>query len=138
MSEPVSHSRRRALQMLSTIPMLPFASSLAGLPLVADANPANGRFGVAQPITYSFGSMPAPSLADAAQIAATYVASTLTRTTGPHHAETYNLGYETFFLTGDTVPARGGDTIVAGGYFDIYNASHYRQRKAERRTSGAF
>lgn len=116
MSEPVSHSRRRALQLLSGLPMLPLAASLAGLPLVAEARP------MGLPVRYRFGAMPAPSLADPTQMATTYVASTLTRSIGPRHSETYALGYETFFLTGETVPRTGGGTILAGGYYDIRNA----------------
>jgi len=115
MSDTVSLSRRRALQLLSGMPMLPLASSLAGLPLAAEAMPMHG------PVRYQFGAMPAPSLADPAQMAETYVASTLTKTIG-RHAETYALGYETFFLTGDTVPCAEGGTILAGGYYNINNA----------------
>ncbi len=116
MSEPVSHSRRRALQLLSGVPMLPLASSLAGLPLFAEARPMMGAA-----VRYQFGAMPAPSLANPAQMAETYVASTLTKSIG-RHSETYALGYETFFLTGDTVPSAEGGSILAGGYFDINNA----------------
>ena len=115
MTESVSLSRRRALQLLSGMPMLPLASSLASFPLVAEAMPMRG------PVHYQFGAMPAPSLADPAQMAETYVASTLTKTIG-RHAETYALGYETFFLTGDTVPCAEGGTILAGGYYNINNA----------------
>ncbi len=97
MSKPQSESRRRALQLLNGVPMLPLASSLAGLPLVAEA------MAIGQPVRYSFGSMPAPSLANPAQMATTYVASTLTKKIG-HHSEICALGYETFFLTGDMVP----------------------------------
>ncbi|MBN8780840.1 MULTISPECIES: alkaline phosphatase PhoX [unclassified Thiobacillus] len=116
MSEPVSHSRRRALQLLSGVPMLPLASSLAGLPLLAEARPMMGAA-----VRYQFNAMSAPSLANPSQMAETYVASTLTKSIG-RHAETYALGYETFFLTGDTVPSAEGGSILAGGYFDINNA----------------
>jgi len=116
MSEPVSHSRRRALQLLSGVPMLPLASSLAGLPLLAEARPMMGAA-----VRYQFNAMSAPSLANPSQMAETYVASTLTKSIG-RHTETYALGYETFFLTGDTVPSAEGGSILAGGYFDINNA----------------
>ena len=128
MSDSVSQSRRRALKFLAGAPMLPLASSLAGLPLLAEAAPDHGighthipPFRRGMPARYSFGSMAAPTLADPAQMATTYVASTLTKHFGKHHSETYALGYETFFLTGDTVPATGGGTIIAGSYFDINN-----------------
>ena len=115
MSESVSLSRRRALQMLSGMPMLPLASSLAGLPLVAEAMPTGW------PVRYQFGAMPAPSLADPTKMAETYVASTLTKSIG-RHVETYALGYETFFLTGDRVPSAEGGMTLAGGYYNINNA----------------
>ena len=72
-------------------------------------------------VRYQFNAMSAPSLANPSQMAETYVASTLTKSIG-RHAETYALGYETFFLTGDTVPSAEGGSILAGGYFDINNA----------------
>jgi uncharacterized protein len=96
--------------------MLPLASSLAGLPLLAEARPMMGAA-----VRYQFNAMPAPSLANPSQMAETYVASTLTKSIG-RHSETYALGYETFFLTGDTVPSAEGGSILAGGYFDINNA----------------
>ncbi|MBT9568359.1 MAG: DUF839 domain-containing protein [Thiobacillus sp.] len=127
MSEPVSPSRRRALQLLFSLPMLPLASSLAGLPLVADARPMKGVGA-----RYRFGAMPAPSLANPAQMAETYVASTLTKSIG-RHSETYSLGYETFFLTGDIVPSADGGSILAGGYFDINNAPIVDATSPDRR-----
>lgn len=119
MSEPISPSRRKALKILGATSMLPLASSLAGLPLAAAADTAwrSGRKGLA--VSYRFGSMPAPSLDDPAKMATTYVASTLTRRTGRRQSETFALGYETFFLTGDEVPATGGGTIIAGGCYNI-------------------
>jgi len=96
--------------------MLPLASSLAGLPLLAEARPMMGAA-----VRYQFNAMSAPSLANPSQMAEPYVASTLTKSIG-RHAETYALGYETFFLTGDTVPSAEGGSILAGGYFDINNA----------------
>lgn len=115
MSNEVSLSRRRVLQLLAGAPMLPLASSLvASLPFLAEA--AVPKLPALKGVKYSFGSMAAPSLANPAQMATTYVASTMTK-----GSTTYSLGYETFFLTGDVVPATGGGTIVAGGYYDINN-----------------
>jgi uncharacterized protein len=114
MSKTVTVSRRHTLKVLSGLPLLPLASSLASLPIVAEAH-TYGR------ASYTFGGMEAPSLADPALMGTTYVASTLTKASG-RHSETFDLGYETFFLTGDTVPATVGGEIVAGGYYDINNA----------------
>ena len=102
--------------------MLPLASSLAALPLSAEASPdRHGHNAVrnASPFRYEFGGMAAPSLAQPEQMATTYVASTLTRSVGRHQSVTYALGYEPFFLTGQRVPATGGGHITAGSYFDI-------------------
>ena len=117
MSQPASLTRRSVLKALGTTPVLPIAASFADSPFAGNnyAGPGTAnRF-----VTYEFGSMAAPSLADPAQMATTYVASTLTKRYGRNRAETYALGYETFFLTGETVPATGGGSIVAGGYYDI-------------------
>ncbi|WP_324780523.1 PhoX family protein [Thiobacillus sedimenti] len=115
MTESVSLRRRRALQLLSGLPMLPLAASLAGIAPDATARPMTGA------VRYRFGSMAAPSLADPARMAETCVSSTLTKRVGDH-AETYALAYETLFLTGDAVPGVDGRTVIAGGCFDIDNA----------------
>ncbi len=142
MSDSVSFARRRALKLLASAPMLPLASSsLAGIPLLAEpapfGRPEDGLLGRSvrpgMPVSYSFSSMAAPSLADAAQMATTYVASTLTKRVGRHHSETYALGYETFFLTGETVPATGGGTVIAGGYYDIDNTPILDTTSADQR-----
>ena len=114
MSTSTDLSRRRALQLFAGAPMLPLASSMAAIwPVGAEAAPVR--------LEYTFGSMAAPSLDNPAQMATTYVASTLK--VGPAHARgavTFKLGYETFFLTGQMVPATGGGSILAGGYVDIH------------------
>ena len=130
MSEPTSLSRRRALQALTGATLLPLAASFIDGSSVAnalggsrddDGQRGSTRIGAGRPVSYQFNGMAAPSLADPAQMATTYVASTLTRTVRPHHTQTFSLGYETFFLTGAEVPRTGGGTIVAGGYYDIDN-----------------
>jgi hypothetical protein len=108
-------SRRRALQLFSSTTLLPLASTFAGLGSASEA-----FAGIGANASYRFGSMPAPTLADPAQMATTWCASTLTRAFGRGTGVTFALGYETFFLTGETVPRTGGGTIVAGGYVDIH------------------
>jgi hypothetical protein len=106
-------SRRRALQIVAGAPLLPLASSMAAWSFGADAA------GLGH-VSYSFGSMAAPSLAHPMKMAKTYVASTLTVKSHGSTGVTFNLGYETFFLTGQVVPATGGGNVLAGGYFDIH------------------
>jgi uncharacterized protein len=116
MSESQTLSRRRALQLVAGAPLLPLGASLAGLGY-AGAATAHG-----QGVTYRFGTMPAPSLADPARMATTWVASTLTERRGRHHdGASYRLGYETFFLTGQQVADGKGGRTLAGGYYDIHN-----------------
>jgi uncharacterized protein len=112
MSHQPQLSRRRALQLFAGAPLLPLASSMTAWSFDAAAAGAAAA-------SYSFGAMAAPTLADPAQMATTYVASTLSRTGRDGKATTYRLGYETFFLTGQVVPATGGGTTLAGGYVDI-------------------
>jgi hypothetical protein len=139
MPEQPSLSRRRALQALTGVTLLPLASAFIDRSSVAQAmstggagngvsgghdhDPKSGspKIGAGRAIAYEFNGMPAPSLADPAQMATTSVASTLTRKIWPDHTQTFTLGYETFFLTGAEVPRTGGGTIVAGGYYDINN-----------------
>ncbi len=107
--------------------MLPLAASFAGTSEAADLRwrftPPFGPgrdHGHGLPVTFAFGSMDAPSLADPASMAKTYVASTVTKHFGRGAGRTYALAYETFFLTGDDVPATGGGATLAGGYYDFY------------------
>ena len=129
MTKSVTHSRRNVLKMMASVPMLPLATSLAGLSISAEAlahsEENNGLFHrLTQPkgpVQFTFNSMAAPSLANPEQMATTYVASTLTKSVGKHFSQTYSLGYETFFLTGYLVKETKGGQIMAGGYFDIDN-----------------
>lgn len=111
MHEPRTLSRRRVLQLACGVPMLPLASSLSGLVFSSEA----AAHGIA---AYSWGGMPAPNLATPAAMATTTVTSTVTIGRG-RHGTTYRLGYETFFLTGQMVPATGGGKVLSGGYVDI-------------------
>jgi hypothetical protein len=114
MSKPEVLSRRRAVQLVAAMPMLPLAASLTGAAWAAEASPSRGT-------VYTFGGMAAPGLSNAAQMATTWVDSTVTlsRGRGRRQQDTYRLGYETFFLTGNVVAATGGGEVLAGGYVDI-------------------
>jgi len=69
----------------------------------------------------SFSSMAAPSLANAAAMATTTVASSLNVTLKDNTTHSYKLAYQPFFVTGDRVPDGKGGTILSGGYVDINN-----------------
>ncbi|WP_322401808.1 PhoX family protein [Massilia luteola] len=120
-------SRRRLLRLMGATPMLPLgaggvAALMAGCgggdndtPTTTAPTPAVTLASV------SFGSMAAPALADAAAMAKTSVASTMTVNFSDSSKLDFKLSYQPFFITGDMVPNGSGGTILAGGYYDIDN-----------------
>jgi uncharacterized protein len=107
-------SRRRVLQLLSGVPMLPLSSALASSTALLAA-----CGGGAEVESVSFSSMEAPSLADAAAMATTSVKSIMTTMYSDGSKDEFKLAYQPFFITGDEVDALSGGKILAGGYFDI-------------------
>ena len=128
MPEVHTPSRRKALQLLSGVPLLPLAPTLAGLSFDAEAAAATPL------LKYRFGAMAAPSLANPSQMATTWVASTLTRSLGLNRpGASFQLGYETFFITGTQVPATGGGSVLAGGFFDVHGQPIFDVSDADQR-----
>ena len=129
MAQPLDFSRRKALKILASAPMLPLGGAATAALLTtacggSDSNaatPAPAPTPTAAFTTAAFTSMAAPSLADPAAMAKTSVASTMTVNFSDGSNRTYKLAYQPFFMTGDTVTNTAGGTIVAGGYFDINN-----------------
>ncbi|MBC7452441.1 MAG: DUF839 domain-containing protein [Massilia sp.] len=119
-------SRRRLLQMFAAAPLLPLsalgsASVLAGCG--GDANVGDVAV-IPNPATLSsvtFNAMPAPTLANPAAMATTSVGSTMTANFSDASKLDFKLAYQPFFITGDLVADGNGGTILAGGYYDIYN-----------------
>jgi uncharacterized protein len=101
--------------MLSSVPMLPLSSALAGSTALLAACGGGAALD-----SVSFSSMAAPSLADAAAMATTTVGSVMTTTFSDGTTTDFTLAYEPFFITGDEVANLSGGTIVAGSYFDIH------------------
>jgi secreted PhoX family phosphatase len=64
--------------------------------------------------------MAAPTLANAAAMATTTVQSVMTTSFSDGSSAGFKLAYEPFFMTGDLVPAHGGGSMLAGGYFNIH------------------
>ncbi len=113
MNAPREFSRRHLLQFMGSAPLLPLAGSSLFLSACG---------GAASAATYSsvtFKSMPAPTLANAAAMATTSVASTMTVNFSDLTTQDYKLAYQPFFITGDLVPDGNGGKILAGGYVDI-------------------
>ncbi len=118
MSQTVNASRRHALKLFGGVPLLPLASLGAATPLFA----ACGGGGNDPTITsVTFQGMAAPTLANAAAMATTTVASSMVvaKSDGTSHA--YALGYQPFFMTGTQVPDGNGGTVLAAGYYDYAN-----------------
>lgn len=108
----LSPSRRRTLQLLSAMPMLP----LAVPPADGAAATAHRRIRSAR-----FTPMAAPGLADPAAMATTAVGSALEVTLDDGRRRRWRLAYETLFVTGEHVPDGQGGAVVAGGCYDIDN-----------------
>nr|WP_314544197.1 alkaline phosphatase PhoX [uncultured Massilia sp.] len=124
-------SRRRMLRLFGATPMLPLGAGGVAALLTAcgggDDDPVTPPAGNNPPppavtlASVSFGAMNAPSLADAANMAKTYVASNMTVNFSDSSKVDFKLSYQPFFVTGDMVPDGKGGTILAGGYYDINN-----------------
>lgn len=112
-------TRRQALKLFGSPLLLPLGGALgAGLSLSAcgggdDDTPA------ASFVSASFTAMAAPTLSTPANMATTYMASSLTVKLSDDSSLNYKLAYQPFFITGDLVPDGKGGTILAGGYYDI-------------------
>jgi secreted PhoX family phosphatase len=122
-------SRRRLLRLLGVTPMLPLGAGTVGAMLAGCGGGGDGPVGTA-PVQatpavtlagVSFSSMPAPSLAKAADMATTSVGSTMSVTFSDSSKLDFKLSYQPFFITGDLVPNGSGGSILAGGYYDIAN-----------------
>ncbi len=118
MTLPTQPTRRRALQLMGGVPMLP----LGGLSTAALLQGCGGGDDAPPTVSsMSFSSMAAPSLSNAAAMATTSVGATLDVKYSDGSAKSYKLAYQPFFTTGDLVPDGKGGTILAGGYVDIQN-----------------
>jgi uncharacterized protein len=113
-------TRRAALKLLASAPMLPLGAISAASLLAGCASRGPSAGGGAY-LGSSFTSMPAPSLANPAAMATTTVGCSLNVQMGNGQAKNYALSYEPFFITGDMVPDGRGGRILAGGYVDINN-----------------
>lgn len=117
MSHTTMPTRRKALQFLAGVPLLPLGAGASASLLAACGGGDDG----ASYVSASFTSMPAPTLANPAAMATTTVGSSLNIQLSDGSVQTYQLAYQPFFVTGDRVPDGQGGTILSGGYYDIQN-----------------
>ncbi|MES2880259.1 MAG: alkaline phosphatase PhoX [Pseudomonadota bacterium] len=129
MTSTAETSRRRLLQMLAGMPMLPLATSLTSTSLLLTACGGGSEAAAAVAVpktlsTVSFSSMAAPDLSTPASTAA-MATTTVDSVMSVHFTDAskvdFKLAYQPFFITGDLVPDGQGGTVLSGGYYDIYN-----------------
>ena len=119
-------SRRRMLRLFGATPMLPLGAGGVAALLAGCGGGDDDEAAVVTPTPAAYASvvftgMNAPSLTDAAAMAKTYVASSMTVNFSDTSKIDIKLAYQPFFVTGDMVPDGKGGTILAGGYYDINN-----------------
>ena len=113
-------TRRKALQLLAGIPLLPLGAS-ASASLLAACGGGSETAPKASYVSAAFSPMAAPTLANPAAMATTTVGSALNITLSDKSVLTYQLAYQPFFITGDLVADGKGGKQLAGGYYDIHN-----------------
>ena len=113
-------NRRQWLQAFAGAPLLPLATSMSGASLMLSACGGSNQT-LANFISASFTSTPAPTLANPAAMATTTVGSSLNMNFSDGSQQSFKLSYQPFFVTGDWVSDGNGGKILSGGYFDINN-----------------
>lgn len=121
MSNTPLPTRRKTLQMLAGIPLLPLGASACATALLSACGGGGGGGGSAAFKSVSFTGMAAPTLQAPAAMATTSVGSVMNVVFDDDSTESYNLAYQPFFITGDMVSDGKGGKILAGGYVDINN-----------------
>jgi secreted PhoX family phosphatase len=120
MTSTPQFNRRQWLQTFAGAPLLPLATSLSGASMMLSACGGTTQT-LASFVSASFTSTPAPSLANAAQMATTTVGSSLNLNFSDGSQQSYKLSYQPFFVTGDLVSDGKGGKVLSGGYYDINN-----------------
>ena len=120
MTSTPQFNRRQWLQTFAGAPLLPLATSLSGASLMLTACGGTTQT-LASFVSASFTSTPAPTLANAAQMATTTVGSSLNLNFSDGSQQSYKLSYQPFFVTGDLVSDGKGGKVLSGGYYDINN-----------------
>ncbi|PUE37850.1 PhoX family phosphatase [Limnohabitans sp. Hippo4] len=120
MTSSLQFNRRQWLQTFAGAPLLPLATSFSGASMMLTACGGTTQT-LASFVSASFTAMPAPTLANAAQMATTTVGSSLNLNFSDGSQQSYKLSYQPFFVTGDLVSDGKGGKVLSGGYYDINN-----------------
>lgn len=118
MSHTPTPTRRKTLQMLAGMPLLPLGTGTSVASLLAACGGGSDDAPAATFKSAELVGFAAPGLQAPAEVATTTVKSSLKITYSDNTTQSLALGYQTFFNTGDKVARTGGGEIVAGGYFD--------------------
>ena len=121
MSHSSQPTRRQALKFLGSPLLLPLGGTLGATLSLSACGGGDDDAPAANFVSASFSAMAAPTLANAAAMATTSVASTLSVKLSDDSTQTFKLAYQPFFITGDLVSDGKGGQILAGGYYDINN-----------------
>ena len=117
---PANPTRRQALKLFGGVPLIPLSAGLGSSALLAACGGGGGTANAATPTATAFSAMAAPAISDPAGMATTSVASALKVAYSDGSSQTYKLGYQAFFITGQSVPDGNGGSLIAGSYFDIH------------------
>ncbi len=126
MLDEMQASRRQALKLFSSIPLLPLSGASAASMLMTACGGDSDTTVVTPPGTLSFesasfSSMAAPSISDPYAMGTTSVGSALNVKLSDGTTQNFKLAYKPFFITGDYVPDGKGGYSLSGGYVDINN-----------------
>ncbi|SDH22004.1 hypothetical protein SAMN04488136_1119 [Vibrio xiamenensis] len=116
-SQDIDNERRRMLQFLAGAPLLPLTGGVIGSLFSSESLAASN----ATLDFIRFVSMDAPSLDNPSAMSTTTINSALELKLSDGSSRQVALAYKPFFITGDKVPDGNGNTVVAGGYYDIHN-----------------
>lgn len=112
MTTLASASRRSVLRVLAGAPLIPVVGFAASSFLGSTARAA----GTGAPVSAEFTGMSAPTTP--AAMATSTMGSSLEVTYADGSKQSFRLGYQPLFLTGDQLPDGKGGTVLAGGYYD--------------------
>ncbi|MGB7390645.1 MAG: alkaline phosphatase, partial [Marinomonas sp.] len=115
MSQSIDNTRRRMLSFMAGAPLLPLAGGMFSAKAFAE------NMTEAPLSSVSFVPMTAPSLSNPAAMATAYTNAAMQLKFEDGSSRLVKLDYHPFFISGDRVPDGKGNTLVAGGYYDINN-----------------
>ncbi|MEL0636291.1 alkaline phosphatase PhoX [Marinomonas sp. TI.3.20] len=115
MSQSIDNTRRRMLSFMAGAPLLPLAGGMFSAKAFAE------NMTEAPLSSVSFVPMTAPSLSNPAAMATAYTNAAMQLKFEDGSSRLVKLDYHAFFVSGDRVPDGQGNTLVAGGYYDINN-----------------